>query len=75
MVVVVVVVVELLLLLLFWSRKELDLAHDNCYTDDEEYMPASQNRSELLSRSRSSQYKSIQSKTQMQFSLKRPKSI
>jgi hypothetical protein len=37
------VVVELLLLLFLWSRKELDLAHDNCYTDDEEYMAASQN--------------------------------
>jgi hypothetical protein len=42
MVVVVVVVVELRLVLLSWSRKELDLANENCYTNEDEYMAASQ---------------------------------
>jgi hypothetical protein len=36
------VVVELLLLLLLWSRKELNLGHCKCCTDDEEDIAASQ---------------------------------
>jgi hypothetical protein len=56
------VVVELLLLLqLLWSRKELNLAHCKCCTDDEEDIAAFQ-KPLAIALSRSSQSKSIPSR-------------
>jgi hypothetical protein len=57
----VVVALLLLLLLLVWSRKELNLGHCKCCTDDEEDIAASQ-KPLAIAPSRSSQSKSTPSR-------------